>query len=95
MNYYMIQLSYTADAWRQQIELTRDHAQRLNAVRALIARLGGNARGVAIVSPDMSDADLTTLDAGGRPGPPARRTMTRLKFWQSVLRRLAGTCNST
>jgi len=42
MNYYMIQLSYTADAWRQQIELTRDHAQRLNAVRALIARLGGS-----------------------------------------------------
>jgi uncharacterized protein with GYD domain len=42
MNYYLIQLSYTADAWRQQIELTRDHAQRLNAVRALIARLGGS-----------------------------------------------------
>jgi uncharacterized protein with GYD domain len=42
MNYYLIQLSYTADAWQQQIELTRDHAQRLNAVRALIARLGGS-----------------------------------------------------
>jgi predicted TIM-barrel fold metal-dependent hydrolase len=33
-----------------------------------IARFGANARGVAIVSPDMSDADLKTLDAGGIRG---------------------------
>jgi predicted TIM-barrel fold metal-dependent hydrolase len=33
-----------------------------------IARLGANARGVAIVSPDMPDADLKTLDAGGVRG---------------------------
>jgi uncharacterized protein with GYD domain len=42
MDYYLIQISYTADAWRQQIELSRNYAQRLNAVRALIARLGGS-----------------------------------------------------
>jgi len=33
-----------------------------------IKQLGANARGVAIVSPDMSDADLKTLDAGGVRG---------------------------
>ena len=33
-----------------------------------IARFGANARGVAIVSADMSDADLKTLDAGGIRG---------------------------
>jgi D-galactarolactone isomerase len=33
-----------------------------------IKQLGPNARGVAIVSPDMSDADLKTLDAGGIRG---------------------------
>jgi uncharacterized protein with GYD domain len=42
MNYYLIQLSYTAEAWRQQIEQTRDHQQRLTAVRNLISRLGGS-----------------------------------------------------
>jgi predicted TIM-barrel fold metal-dependent hydrolase len=33
-----------------------------------IKQLGPNARGVAIVSPEMSDADLKTLDAGGVRG---------------------------
>jgi len=54
MNYYMIQLSYTADAWRQQIELTRDHAQRLNAVRALIARRGSLAQYRFFEGPDAA-----------------------------------------
>jgi len=33
-----------------------------------IKQLGGNARGVAIVSPEMSNADLKALDAGGVRG---------------------------
>jgi len=33
-----------------------------------IKQLGPNARGVAIVSPEMTDADLKTLDAGGVRG---------------------------
>jgi predicted TIM-barrel fold metal-dependent hydrolase len=50
-----------------------------------IKQLSPNARGVAIVSPDMTDADLKTLDAGGvrgvrfsltsgRPGPASTAT---------------------
>jgi uncharacterized protein with GYD domain len=42
VHFYLIQLSYTADAWRQQIEQTRNAATRLAAVKQLIAHLGGS-----------------------------------------------------
>src|SRR4051794_32859504 len=42
VQYYLIQLSYTADAWQQQIAKTRNVAQRLTAVKKLIAQLGGS-----------------------------------------------------
>ncbi|MBR0653049.1 hypothetical protein GXW78_25560 [Roseomonas terrae] len=42
MEHYLIQLSYTALAWQQQIDRTTDADQRFTAVRKLIARLGGS-----------------------------------------------------
>ena len=42
VQYYLIQLSYTAEAWRQQIERTTNLEERLAAVKQLIAELGGS-----------------------------------------------------
>ena len=42
MQYYLIQLSYTAEAWAQQIDKTIDAEQRLTAVKTLIAEFGGS-----------------------------------------------------
>src|ERR1700722_20385909 len=40
--FYLIQLSYTAEAWKQQVEQTRNVTNRLDAVKQLIAHLGGS-----------------------------------------------------
>ena len=61
MKYYLVQLSYTAEAWRQQIEQTRDHARRLVAVRDLIARLGGSLAQYQFFQPGQGAAE------GGEP----------------------------
>jgi uncharacterized protein with GYD domain len=42
VQYYLIQLSYTAQAWAQQIATTRDVTRRLAVVKELIAKLGGS-----------------------------------------------------
>ena len=42
MQYYLIQLSYTAEAWSQQIARTTDATRRLAAVKQLIRKLGGS-----------------------------------------------------
>jgi uncharacterized protein with GYD domain len=42
VEFYLIQLSYTAEAWRQQIEQTTSAPERLAAVKQLIAHLGGS-----------------------------------------------------
>jgi uncharacterized protein with GYD domain len=61
VKYYLVQISYTAESWRQQIASTRDHFQRLVAVRALIARLGGSLAQYQFFQPGQGAAE------GGEP----------------------------
>jgi uncharacterized protein with GYD domain len=66
VNFYLIQLSYTAEAWKQQVEQTKNVADRLAAVKQLIAHLGGSLANYHF----FEDAET----------PDPRRVVTRDKF---------------